>query len=102
MSIARVAGATVPASFPRLSVGGGFVGAAGLAEATLSPLPWAPHLSLGIDKGAHEGYAYGEVAVNLLFTVGVGAGYQFASREGARYLWHVVAGLPIPIMGLRP
>jgi hypothetical protein len=96
------AAATVPASFPRVSVGAGVVGATAAGEATFSPFMLGPHLSIGLDAGARERYVYAEAALNYLVTVGAGIGYRAGAPDGQRELWHLVAGLPIPLMGVRP
>jgi hypothetical protein len=103
LGMAGSANATIPHSFSRLAAGGGFVGEAGVAEVTFSPYSLGPHLSTGVDLGPREGYVYGEAAFSYFVTLGLGVGHRFRAPadEKDRALWHVMAGLPMPLFGFR-
>jgi hypothetical protein len=86
----------------RVSAGGGLQGNAAVGEITLLPTLVGPHLSLGTEQASTFRSLYGEVAFSLIFTLGIGFGYQWEASVGRVGLEHIVLGLPIPLMAIRP
>jgi hypothetical protein len=86
-----------------IEAGGGITRGGGTTfEATFSPDPGGPHLSTGYSSGDRGSVFYGEVAVNLLATVGLGADHHTDSTTASRWGVHALVGLPVPIVGFGP
>lgn len=86
----------------RLAIGAG-VGSRSVGSGIAFPfeltLQASPLLSVSAGVVAADGtiaHAYGEVAVNLIVSVGIGAGYEAAPGFGSDAGLHLFLGLPIP------
>jgi hypothetical protein len=87
----------------RMALGAGVASrslGSGIAYPFELTLQASPLLSVSAGAVAADGtvvHAYGEVAVNLIVSVGVGAGYQAATGFGSDAGLHLFFGLPIPV-----
>jgi len=86
-----------------VEVGGGITREGrGTFEATFSPDLGGPHLSTGYSRGDRGWVFYGEIAINLLATVGIGADHYTDSSRASRWGVHGFVGVPVPIVGFGP
>jgi hypothetical protein len=83
-----------------IEVGGGISrGGRSTFEGTFSPDLGGPHLSIGYSRGDRGSVFYGEAAVNLLLTFGIGLDYHSDFAGASQWGAHGLVGLPIPIVG---
>jgi hypothetical protein len=83
-----------------IEAGGGISrGGRATFEGTFSPDLGGPHLSIGYSRGDGGSILYGEAAVNLILTLGIGLDHYADSSAASRWGVHGLVGLPIPIVG---
>jgi len=83
-----------------IEIGGGISrGGRTTFEGTFSPDLGGPHLSVGYSRGDRGSIVYGEAAVNLVVTLGIGLDHYTDSNVASRWGVHGLFGLPIPIVG---
>lgn len=86
-----------------IEAGGGISrGGRATFEGTFSPDLGGPHLSIGYARGDRGSILYGEAAVNLILTLGIGLDHYTDSSAASRWGVHGLVGLPIPIVGFGP
>jgi hypothetical protein len=83
-----------------IEAGGGISrGGRATFEGTFSPSLGGPHLSIGYSRSDNGSGIYGETAVNLILTFGIGLDRHSDSSGAPQWGVHGLVGLPIPLVG---